>query len=893
MNSGEKKEYHHLLEALSRKGEPALAEYLENVPLFRLTRGRLLNLTLFQPDHHLCLLKGSLDIFIGDSALHQGQKPGGKKNLMSFLPGHVLAMSSVHKFGLALAAGADEVILFPIPEALVLENTPLRDSLDAVLAQIITNLPRQNGEEMDSEPELLKGPIKASVKQCLRQVISYCPQLRETLELGAIPETFWELKSTLQDTDFTVHHESLTWSQLLEVDPEDLPIIVEDADQFCHWIVGIRGHSLHELWFGRSVPFQVENSQERKYNIIRLESNDSVANSPVSAKDLFSMGWYIRLLAKEWLLTCQMVLASILIQGLSLGLPIFSMIIFDRVFGRQNLSTLNVMTVGVLIIVLTEIATKSARTFILAHQLKNLDQIAIRVVLKKLRDAPIGLDRRKERTEKGDGKGGDNKEPTGVSRSQALQNQLRMIPERFSELFKANQTIVSMLLMHVMDAIFSIILMVVLCLLSFDMAVVSLLPLIPIGIEALVTGPKRKKAAAASFKKQRENQLVLTEYLIQSETLQSIYAETFWERNILRRIQDTMREGFAERTQRIGTGNIQGFFGNLGSILALFVGAHEVLEGQISFGVYLAVNMLGRQVVTGTQKFLGAIAEFQEATETTRSFQELFAKEEATQKVQGQTFYMEQVSGELRLVNVHFRYEENLPWILKGVTFTIPAGQKIVLAGRSGSGKTTLLRLLQRFYMPNQGYICLDGINIANMDLESLRQCVGVVNQKPTLFSGTVYENLVMGNPMADLGDVIDILQVVEMEEEIMNQATGLESEVFPFGSNFSGGQTARLALARVLLKQPSLLVMDECLSQVEPAMQAKIYDRLWEWYQKATCLFVTDYLPVHQRADCIIVMHEGQIVEAGSYAELVKANGIYCKLFQPDVSKFQLSSTD
>jgi ABC-type bacteriocin/lantibiotic exporter with double-glycine peptidase domain len=506
-----------------------------------------------------------------------------------------------------------------------------------------------------------------------------------------------------------------------------------------------------------------------------------------------------------------------------------------------------------------------------------LDRMATQALLRKLKEAPIGLERRREAQETPGSANGK-----GSSKAQARQNQLRTIPERLSDLYKANQTILSMWLKHGLDAGFSVLLMVVLFFLNVEMAVVSLLPLIPIAIEALWVAPKRRKSAAAAFKKNRETQLVLTEYLIQAETIQSLYAEEFWNRNVLQKINQTMRSGFGERFERTGAGNVQGFFGNLGSVLALFVGAHEVLEGKISFGAYLAISMLSRQVVAGCQKFLTASGEYQEATETVKVFRELAVEEETSRLQQGQTFYLEQANGELRLVNLHYRYDTDLPWVLSGLSCTVPAGLKIVLVGRSGSGKTTLIRLLQRFYQPSQGYICLDNINLLNLDLEGLRQCIGVVPQKPVLFSGTLYDNLVMGNPLANLGDILDVLKLVELDEEIMAHPKGLEAEVFPFGSNYSGGQAARLALARVLLKQPSVLVLDEALSQVEPALQVRIYQRILQLYHDKTVILVTDSLPIHQQVDAIVVMHEGRLVEAGTYRDLVQANGLYCKLFQP-----------
>lgn len=883
MKTGRKKEHQNLLEAFFRRADPGLVETLEGVTLFRITQGRFLNLDLFQPEDQICLLKGRIEVLMDGSASGSGMK----QSLTEFIPGQVLSFSTIRQFGLLLAAITDEAIICPVPESCIFEHKILRESRDALLAHIMTSLPRTDAPSEDPEfRQMMEGPIQASVKQCLKQLMSYCPPLKEVVAPGEVPENFAALNTMIAEAGFQIHEEHVSWNQLLDREPHAFPIVLEDPDRFCHWIVGVKGRSLHELWFGRSTPFSPrQGDSQHMFSILWLvPPKEELSVIASSAKDLFSLNWYVRILTHEWLLTSQMFLASVMVQILSLGIPIFSMVIFDRVFGRQNFSTLNVMTVGIAIVALADIAIKSARSFILSHQLTGMDRITARALLKKLMDAPIGLDRRKE-TQK-DEKSGDKNAPKG----QLRKNQLRIIPERFADLFKTNQTIVSMFLMNGPDAIFSVILMVVLIILSPTLAIVSLFPLLPIGIEALVTGPKRKKAAAQSSKEHRDIQLLLTEYLIQAETLQAVYAEEFWKKNVFQKIQTTLKNGFQTRFERIGSGNLQGFFGNVGSVATLFIGAHEVLEGKITFGVYLAVNMLGRQVISSAQKFLSAAGEFQEAMDNVKTFQDLFAADEGFRTKNQQTFYLEQAAGDIRVVNVHFRYEGNLPWVLKGMSLHIPAGQKIVLVGPSGSGKTTILRLLQRIFTPNQRYLCLDGINTVDMDLESLRQCIGVVSQKPTLFSGTIYDNLVMGNPLANMSDILDTLQLVGMEEEIMHNPKGLEAEVYPMGANFSGGQSARLALARVLLKKPSVLILDESLSQVEPALQAQIYDRIWTQYKNATCIFVTDYMPIHQRADGILVIQDGQLVEVGTYNELMKANGLYCKLFQPDVTNFSLN---
>lgn len=224
--------------------------------------------------------------------------------------------------------------------------------------------------------------------------------------------------------------------------------------------------------------------------------------------------------------------------------------------------------------------------------------------------------------------------------------------------------------------------------------------------------------------------------------------------------------------------------------------------------------------------------------------------------------------------------------MLDRVNFHIKSGQKVIITGRSGSGKTTLLRLLQRLYDPTEGYIKVDDYNLSDIELRSLREQLGVVIQKPALFHGTIRDNVALGRPESTFKEIVEASNLAELDNFLLDKKEGFDYPVLHKGVNLSGGQQARVAMARVFLKKPSILVLDEALNALEPTMKASILQKLWMGYRDKTCLFVTDFLPAHQKADLIIVLNEGRVVEQGTFKELMQNKSYYYYLH-----RFQLNT--
>jgi ATP-binding cassette subfamily B protein len=229
---------------------------------------------------------------------------------------------------------------------------------------------------------------------------------------------------------------------------------------------------------------------------------------------------------------------------------------------------------------------------------------------------------------------------------------------------------------------------------------------------------------------------------------------------------------------------------------------------------------------------------------------------------------------------------------LKGVSFRIEPGEKVAVVGATGSGKTTTIKLLNRFYDVDGGAIKVGGVDVRQWDLRALRRHIGVVLQDVFLFSGDVKANLALGNPSIPLERIQEAARAANVDAFIRRLPDGYAAHVRERGSNFSGGQRQLLALARVLVYQPEILVMDEATSSIDSETEALIQDALEKVMSNRTCLLIAHRLSTIRNADRIIVLHRGEVREVGSHAELMERRGIYHRLYQLQYDREELRLT-
>ena len=240
------------------------------------------------------------------------------------------------------------------------------------------------------------------------------------------------------------------------------------------------------------------------------------------------------------------------------------------------------------------------------------------------------------------------------------------------------------------------------------------------------------------------------------------------------------------------------------------------------------------------------------------------------------------VSGSIEVSNISFRYEPSMPYVLKNLSFKINPGQYIAIVGKSGCGKSTLVRLLLGFETPEKGAIYFDGRDISNVDMKSLRQRIGTVTQNGKLFSGSIYENIVISAPWLTMDDAWEAAEIAGLADDIRAMPMGMHTMIAEGSGGFSGGQKQRMMIARAIAPKPRILIFDEATSALDNITQKKVSDALDNL--NCTRIVIAHRLSTIQHCDRIIVLDQGHIIEDGTYEELLEKKGFFAELVERQI---------
>ncbi|MDE2119038.1 MAG: peptidase domain-containing ABC transporter, partial [Betaproteobacteria bacterium] len=502
----------------------------------------------------------------------------------------------------------------------------------------------------------------------------------------------------------------------------------------------------------------------------------------------FGFRWFVPELLKHKKVWRDVLLASLALQLLGLATPLFTQIIIDKVIVHHTVSTLVVIAVGMLIFMVFNAVMSWVRQYLVAHTGNRIDSVLGAQVFAHLFRLPLRYFEHRS---------------TGT-----LVARLRGIDSIREFVSGAAVTLI-------LDVPFLVIFLAIMIYYSWMLTVAALSMLLLVALLSMAITPLLRKRLNHQFLLGARNQAFVTEYVSGMETVKSLQMEPQVVSRYGEYLASYLEAGFNSR-QLFNSYNVAAnTLEQLMTLAILCLGAWLVMSTQdFTIGMLVAFQMFAGRLSQPVLRIVGLWQEFQQASIAVKRLGDVMhAPAEPYSLLPAREGGGH---GKVEIRNLGFRYAENLPYLYQNFNMTIAPGQCIALMGPSGSGKSTLAKLLQGFYLPTEGGIHIDDHDIRHFSANELRHHFGVVPQETILFSGTLYENLILADPHATFEQVVQACKLAEIHDAIEKLPEGYQTRIGERGVGLSGGQKQRIAIARALLKRPKILLFDEATSSLD-----------------------------------------------------------------------------
>lgn len=601
------------------------------------------------------------------------------------------------------------------------------------------------------------------------------------------------------------------------------------------------------------------NCTEKKINEMTEEAffsfwnKEAIVVYPRFTKTEFYLNvrWLFKEFFKHRPVFSAVILSSFFIQTFGLVTPLFIQVIIDKVLAHHALTTLKVVAGAFIIVLLFDTAFNLMRNYLLYHTANKIDASLGAKVYRHLLSLPF---RYFEVRKVGN------------------------IIARVRELENLRQFMTNISLTALLDTVFSVLFVVIMLIYSVYLTLIVLLFVAVIGLISFIATPMIKVKLEEKFQKGAASQSFLVESITGIQTVKSLAIEGKMVKDWENRLGDYIFSAF----KLSNVGNVAVSFSQMlqkmMTLAVIYFGVGLVFEGGLSVGQLIAFQMFGSQLSGPILRLVHMWQDFQQAKLSLDRIGDII---NTPPEVVGGAITVKELKGGITAKDVSFRYTPDGPLVLDRISFNIAPGMMAGIVGRSGSGKSTVAKLVQRLYLPVEGTILIDDVDIKHLDPLFLRYRTGIVLQECFLFSGTIKDNIAIASPDANMERIIQVSRAAGAHDFISETPAGYDTYVEERGTSLSGGQKQRIAIARALITNPNILIFDEATSALDYESERIIHKNLNMIRKGRTVIIIAHRLSVMRECEMIIVIDRGKIVETGNHESLMRQNGLYSYLYK------------
>lgn len=553
--------------------------------------------------------------------------------------------------------------------------------------------------------------------------------------------------------------------------------------------------------------------------------------------------WFWSVISENRGLYRDVLIAAFMVNVFALAMPLFVLNVYDRVVPNHAIETLFLFSIGVVIVLVADLALRIMRSYF-------VDKAAARADVKlsaMIMERALGM------------------------RMEDFPASVGAFASRLNSFEAVRSFIASATVLAFVDLPFALLFIAIIALIAWPLAIPVIIGAGLLLIYVFVVHRRLRELAEVVYRTTAQRNSTLVESLTAAETLKTLGAEGrvqgLWERATARLAQESTRN----RMLSSSVSNVAAWAQHMVGVAIIVIGVFLIVESAISMGALIASYLISSRAMAPIGRMAGLMVHYHQAATALESLDQLMAQD--LERPHGAGFLSRpRISGDIEFRDVSFAYPDQSGGALHHVSLKIQAGEHVGILGRVGSGKSTLAKLILGLYPPREGAILVDGIDVRQMDPAELRRDIGYVSQDVTLFFGTLRENILMGAPLADDEAILNAIAISGMEDLINAHPRGVEMEVGERGTRLSGGQRQCVGIARAVIDEPNILVLDEPTSAMDNATERTIKQNLKAFLAGRTAVVITHRASMLDLVDRVVVLDKGRIMADGPKDKVIDA---------------------